>query len=326
MLYSLGFYRCQHGLSPARQDNIFLIPLLTGTTREGASLKLSQFKISPLSLLPLKLESSLSILMKELGSSPLLTNRQFHCFLQDLGIVPRYLEWLVNAIRSLNIDREWTSPQNHNHSIVAFAANLLKDEDFGVPGLIGALGGVDSPDAHTFLLWCLSSREVSWDDMIHGVTLEHLGQRGNIFLAEDASGTICLIFCIFPDRVGRSSLYLPGLLVNLFAKKLRLHTMQRITYFPPQHDWEAFELLCVSLMVARINLVVASGRKECLLSELFPGAVLSGSAAPHMDELRFSLAGTYHVYQEVTQWVTSTSLDTSKSLKAFPVDQGQGTQ
>mgnify|MGYP005848672835 CR=1 FL=1 len=210
MLYSVGNYRCQRGASPASEDNVFLIPLLTGTTREGASLKLTQFRVKSLSLLPLSLKSSLSILEQELGSSPLLSERQFHCFLLDLGIVPRYLEWLVEVINSLSLDREWISPHDTKASIIAFASNLLSGNDFGIPNLVSVLGGNDSPDAHTFLNWCLSSKPVTWDTTIHELTLEHLAQRGNIFLAQQPSGIALTIWTLPSINSSRVYFTLPS--------------------------------------------------------------------------------------------------------------------
>lgn len=111
----------------------------------------------------------------------------------------------------------------------------------------------------------------------------------------------------------------------LLTFRLNLNSMQTITQFPPSTDWKTFELLCVSLMVTRINLVVASGRKDCLLTEFFPGAVLSGTKQSlHLSDVRFTLGGIYRVYQEVSQWVSNTFVDTSSSFKAFPVDVDQG--
>lgn len=211
MIYALGGYRMKVRdiESQDSTDKVLLLPLLTGTTLDGvSSLSLSDFGLAPLSLLPLPLSRALKLLEKELESSPLLENRQFHCFVQDLGVVPRYLEWLVDIIKSLD-QRYWSkiSANDVGEAIIAFSAPLLSRYNFGIDTLIDALGGVQSPDAHLLLRLCLSSESVSWNSEIHGKTLEALGQIGNLFLASH------------PTRSDETVLYFPGLLLDLYSRR-----------------------------------------------------------------------------------------------------------
>ncbi|EGG21638.1 hypothetical protein DFA_01524 [Cavenderia fasciculata] len=100
MIEGLGTYRCRgDSKSDANQDNIFLIPLLTGTTSNGTEpTMLSKWKMNCVNIFPISLDSSLSMIKSMCKKPPLrskkesiLEDRQFITFINDLGIIPRSL-------------------------------------------------------------------------------------------------------------------------------------------------------------------------------------------------------------------------------------------
>jgi len=57
MIYELGMYR----VGPARTDGVFLIPLLTATSRSGLELKLTQYSLTHIPMDPFSLKTALTL-------------------------------------------------------------------------------------------------------------------------------------------------------------------------------------------------------------------------------------------------------------------------
>eukprot|EP01133_Synstelium_polycarpum_P007787 gene7787-9136_t len=100
MLYSLGDYRCRESelaSSDAKDDCVFLIPLLTGTTVEGFEILFTRYPLRNIDLCPLTVDSSISYLTEHFPDlKSLLTHRLFRILIEDLEVAVSALGALVS--------------------------------------------------------------------------------------------------------------------------------------------------------------------------------------------------------------------------------------
>ena len=117
MIQAVGVYRCgESNFLTSFDENIFVLPILTGTSPEGPAFAVSKFGSTPLTLDPLSLQQSFAILRGRLGvsKSNIEKDPAFIRFLMDLGGVPRYLRYLMRLIIDTpSYNRLWNEDLAH---------------------------------------------------------------------------------------------------------------------------------------------------------------------------------------------------------------------
>lgn len=101
MIQALGTFKCtgnKINKSNAHNNNIFIIPFLTGTNSDSLEIVLSKWEIENINIKPLSYESSKLKIKNNVKYFPQLDNNFFKIMVMDLGIVPRYLEYLISDL------------------------------------------------------------------------------------------------------------------------------------------------------------------------------------------------------------------------------------
>eukprot|EP01124_Arcella_intermedia_P017327 TRINITY_DN24098_c0_g1_i1.p1 TRINITY_DN24098_c0_g1~~TRINITY_DN24098_c0_g1_i1.p1 ORF type:complete len:663 (-),score=113.87 TRINITY_DN24098_c0_g1_i1:70-1773(-) len=264
MLYTLGDYRFQLF---SKQHNLFIIPLLTGTSREGADFAITQYLTHPIYILPLTPDEAIEILFIEFtnpnsGCCPewlrkLFHSPEFRVLLFDIGVVPRNLERIVKIIKA-NQSRIQDMDSLTASKVLIYE---LSKYDFKISELIESLGGTKSLGSKLFLYHVLSGTPVNWSTQFNGKSLQKLAQIGNIFVSPINNSPITSDFHIF----------FPTFLLNQFAERIGFTIIKQITTFPLL--WKEFEVFALAIVMARVDCLLARGKKLSKLKDLFPGAI-----------------------------------------------------
>ncbi|KAM9995894.1 hypothetical protein ACTFIY_002091 [Dictyostelium cf. discoideum] len=103
MVELLGFFRCNLNKSFANETNIFIIPFLTGTNPGPFDIELSKWNFENITIKSLSLQSSKSIICSKINCKiEELQNDLLNIFIMDLGVVPGYLQKLIEHIKLYN--------------------------------------------------------------------------------------------------------------------------------------------------------------------------------------------------------------------------------
>ncbi|KAM9995610.1 hypothetical protein ACTFIY_001783 [Dictyostelium cf. discoideum] len=158
MIELLGLYRCGGAdQSDASLSNVFIIPILTGTTTIlQQEIHLSKWTHKSINLTPLNYESCKEIIkhrfnipiLQNKPTTTILEDKLFIIFIRDLGVIPRYLQWLLDLELMKNIQKE----------------------DIDIPSFISGLG-IEIP--------------VSWNTIVCDKTIEYWSYTGHLFLQYD---------------------------------------------------------------------------------------------------------------------------------------------
>jgi len=198
---------------------------------------------------------------------------------QELGIVPRYLDWLCTTICGPD-QKQWIKPDDQDFSINFFGMLFLNKNQFQIGALVACL----KSQLNQFLSWCIGGTPVTWETQINNYSLSELSTRGNIFLRETGN---------------RFRLWFPGVLLHLLAQESNESLLQKMVSFPPSigTKWKKFELMSLGLVVVRNNLYVEE-KESCSIQELFPGAIANSEVLNFVIKLVSLNIGT-----EQEQWI-----------------------
>ena len=180
MIYEIGMYR----LKAAMAHKVFIIPLLTGTSRDGLDFELTKFKHHPLPMKPLSVEVALNLLKGSLVDSPLLKHTDLKKLIQEIGVIPRYLDWFRDTILRKENLNYWTQPDDPVFSIRHLGASFIGSpiNNFKINSLTTKL----EDKLNLFLSWCITGKTVGWDTKIKidkekEISVTDLTTHGNIF-------------------------------------------------------------------------------------------------------------------------------------------------
>jgi len=259
IIYTIGEFKVRNSTqvaSLAKEHNIFLLPLLTGTTRDGTALALTTYHADYISLDTLDPSSSLKILKKSLNNanfhSPLLDSNEFLTLLGDIGVVPKYLLWLRQLI--LNDVKILSQQTKDSVKVFQFAATL-RDRFISARNLLEMLSN-NQRELFRFLSHCILGTSVSWGTMYNGYTVETLARDGDIFIKLNSSSSLSFFF--------------PCILLNLLATDINSELLRDITAFPYDNSWHKFEVIVLKLVLVRMNVLVLSGIGSLSFPSLFP--------------------------------------------------------
>ncbi|KAM9989336.1 hypothetical protein ACTFIY_005368 [Dictyostelium cf. discoideum] len=258
MIELLGFYRCNGtDQSDASLSNVFIIPLLTGTTTIlQHEIHLSKWFHKSITLTPLCYESSKEIIkhrfnIPKLQNKPttILEDKLFIIFIRDLGVIPRYLQWLLDLELMKNIEKE----------------------DIDIPSFISGLGIElaktvqsvkidDNKFWETILYLSICRIPVGWNTIVCDKTIEYWSYTGHLFLQYD-------------EAVKGNVIFVPIFDLYIIAQKLEISLLEQITKFPLIDYTKStlFEENTAILIMNKINTFVKSSNNTISkLVKFFP--------------------------------------------------------
>ncbi|KAM9971828.1 hypothetical protein ACTFIW_011811 [Dictyostelium discoideum] len=254
MIEALGSFKCTGNKikkSNAHNNNIFIIPFLTGTNSDSLEIVLSKWEIENINIKPLSYESSKLKIINNVKYFPQLDNYFFKIMVMDLGIVPRYLEYLI-----FDLNDHFNSIKQREH-VVSCSSDALIDitnesvsiqmvSKFGF-SLIKRIqrmrtGGFNDETLETLLYYCICGVDVTWDTIICGKSIKELSYSGHI-ITQNSKGN------------GNFKIILPVIDLNTIATKLNLFEFQTITQFPLSEKLTGFkfEYITAVILMLKIN-------------------------------------------------------------------------
>ncbi|KAM9996742.1 hypothetical protein ACTFIZ_001664 [Dictyostelium cf. discoideum] len=307
MIELLGNYRCNGSNSPeASISNIFIIPLLTGTTTIlQQEIHLSKWLHKSINLTPLCYDSCKDIINNKFKipklkgkSTSILEDRLFGIFIKDLGVIPRYLQWLLD----LELMKK------------------VEDENIDIPSFIGSLGfelsstqrmgsmkimEFDNKFLKTILYLSICRIPVGWNTTICNKTIEFWSYTGNLFLQYDEAVKGMVIFITIFD------------LFNI-AKKLKILVLEQLTRFPltSYTHGASFEENTAIIITSKINTFIKVNQTSTSkLVDFFPldNDIIHESAFKEVKICEVSL------YQHTSKWFyrSNDKLDITDSQEAI---------
>jgi hypothetical protein len=270
MIYAIGEFKVRsstRSFSYAKENNIFLLPLLTGTTRDGTALAITRYHAKYLSLDPINPAAALKILMTKFQQdvqdqvipSPLLEllkSKAFLTLLGDIGVVPKYLLWLYLAIKGDRTSTKILIQQTSVEKKVFQFAAFLKQQ-VSMSSLLEKLSN-NKKELFRFLSDCVYHSEVTWTTQYNGFTIETLAKDGNIFIKSISLSSLSLSF--------------PCMLLNSFLEGLegfKFNELETLTSFPFDNSWQRFEEIIMTFVLIRFKISALSGNGVVLFQSLF---------------------------------------------------------
>ncbi|KAM9963024.1 hypothetical protein ACTFIW_006245 [Dictyostelium discoideum] len=259
MTEKLGLYRCNGtDQSDASLSNVFIIPILTGTTTIlQQEIHLSQWTYKSITLTPLGYESCKEIIkhrfnlpkLKNKPTTTILEDKLFIIFIRDLGVIPRYLQWLLDLKLMKNIEKD-------DIDIPSFISGL------GIE-LIKRIQSVKIDDNkfwETILYLSICRIPVSWNTIVCDITIEYWSYTGHLFLQYD-------------EAVKGNVIFIPIFDLNKIAQKLKISHFEQLTKFPliDYTKSTSFEENTAIIILNKINTFVKSSNNTISkLVEFFP--------------------------------------------------------
>ncbi|KAM9952904.1 hypothetical protein ACTFIR_007960 [Dictyostelium discoideum] len=235
MIELLGLYRCN------------------GTDQSDASL----WTYKSITLTPLSYESCKEIIkhrfnVPKLKNKPITTileDKLFIIFIKDLGVIPRYLQWLLDLELMKNIEKD----------------------DIDIPSFISGLGielikrvqsvKIDNNKFWETILYLSICRIlVSWNTIVCDKTIEYWSYTGHLFLQYD-------------EAVKGNVIFIPIFDLNKIAQKLKKSHFGQLIKFPliDYTKSTSFEENTAILILNKINTFVKSSNNTISkLVEFFP--------------------------------------------------------
>ncbi|KAM9963022.1 hypothetical protein ACTFIW_006243 [Dictyostelium discoideum] len=259
MIELLGLYRCNGtDQSDASLSNVFIIPILTGTTTIlQQEIHLSQWTYKSITLTPLSYESCKEIIkhkfnvpkLKNKPTTTILEDKLFIIFIRDLGVIPRYLQWLLDLELMKNIEID-------DIDIPSFISGLGKE-------LVKKVQSVKIDDNkfwETILYLSICRIPVSWSTIVCDKTIEYWSYTGHLFLQYD-------------EAVKENVIFVPIFDLNKIAQKLKISLLEQVNKFPLIDYTKSipFEENTAILILKKINTFVKSSNNTISkLVKFFP--------------------------------------------------------
>ncbi|KAM9948952.1 hypothetical protein ACTFIT_010152 [Dictyostelium discoideum] len=184
-------------------------------------------KLSSIDLIPI---------LQNKPTTTILEDKLFIIFIRDLGVIPRYLEWLLDLELMKNIEKD----------------------DIDIPSFISGLGIelvkkvqsvkiVDNKFWETILYLSICRIPVSWSTIVCDKTIEYWSYTGHLFLQYD-------------EAVEGNVIFVPIFGLYKIAQKLKISHLEKLTKFPLIDYTKStpFEENTAILILNKINTFVES--------------------------------------------------------------------
>ncbi|KAM9952902.1 hypothetical protein ACTFIR_007958 [Dictyostelium discoideum] len=305
MIELLGLYRCNGtDQSDASLSNVFITPILTGTTTIlQQEIHLSQWTYKSITLTPLSYESCKEIIkhrfnipkLKNKPTTTILEDKLFIIFIGDLGVIPRYLQWLLDLELMKNIEKD----------------------DIDIPSFISGLGRelikrvqsvkIDNNKFWETILYLSICRvPVSWSTIVCDKTIEYWSYTGHLFLQYD-------------EAVEGNVIFVPIFDLNKIAQKLKISLLEKLTKFPLIDYTKStpFEENTAILILKKINTFVKSSNKP--ISKLVKFFPLDNDISHNAALIEVKICKVI-LYQHTSKWLYRSNVkleitDLQKAIK-----------
>eukprot|EP01087_Luapelamoeba_hula_P004763 TRINITY_DN1471_c0_g1_i2.p1 TRINITY_DN1471_c0_g1~~TRINITY_DN1471_c0_g1_i2.p1 ORF type:complete len:858 (-),score=81.05 TRINITY_DN1471_c0_g1_i2:17-2590(-) len=293
MLHQLGNFRVF-----SLKYNIFVVPLISGTTDRGVELELTQFTSQRLLLGPLSHNSAKQLFAYQVRSSSnkhsvsaeLAASKSYNQLIASIGGHPRILEDLALRVPSIRPEM-WSNPLQANNCL-SYLAFILSSEvinSYAIPlgDYVDAIlqGRPDNVNIWHYFEHIINATPTSYGALIGTHTVRDLAETGLVFVRDVESSEFPIFLpqvllsrlCeVLSSRISRSA--------YCGYDSLTLVLLSRLAAFPPL-EWtcsgQSFELITLGLFVLRIRLRYRITKAEypsikapfCSLAQLLPGTV-----------------------------------------------------
>eukprot|EP01087_Luapelamoeba_hula_P007207 TRINITY_DN1750_c0_g1_i3.p1 TRINITY_DN1750_c0_g1~~TRINITY_DN1750_c0_g1_i3.p1 ORF type:complete len:781 (+),score=77.82 TRINITY_DN1750_c0_g1_i3:242-2584(+) len=283
--------------------NVFILPLLSGTTDSGSEFELTRYLSKQLALSPLSPPAAEELVVK--GCQGLCDDRYWTHFLKSkvvkqligtLGGNPRLLRRLVGKVHEFYpiIQDGIRSDEQHVNWVTCLATSFSQNLDFDTFFVNGINLLKQEPrwcfvrNITNLLHYFVDGIDVTWTTQIGPCTIRELAHAGFMYLRKYNGSSF--------------QIYLPQVLLSRFCSillkqyqgllyrydKYTVELLLGLTAYPPSqwtNSGANFERTALGLLVirlrnlARLNALPRPSRKPsyCTLHELFPGAALSST-------------------------------------------------
>lgn len=242
------------------------VVLITANSETGYEWNLTRFTKRDLSLTPLSVDGSVSILKKRFGNSYLLEQDGFRRLLGYIGAIPRLLEWLIEIIERKQENQQlWTNSSNPFTAVGILYSDLNdKVQDIYLVG--GFIELIGTSNLIRWLQIIVFQESVTLQTKLGDQTLEQLSKSGHMYYKPMGNGTITLFF--------------PEILLHLIPSFIlkenygkwstgELHCLQilrDLVLF--DLSWQNFELRVARMIQLRLSLLGALRIPTCELKDL----------------------------------------------------------